>query len=374
MTLPAPFRGTPYPYRHNSLNLFRLVLAALVLFAHAWYIAGRGAGPSIQGENLGGWAVAGFFVLSGFLITRSRLRTSPGEYLLHRIARIYPAFVVVLLVTAFVFAPAALLIEQGSLDGFLSTPVTPLQYVWGNLALHIDHYDIGTTLQSVPYAGAWNGSLWTLFYEFLCYLLVWVLGFLALFRRSPVLVGIAFVASVAVYAGIDVAHRLGLDTSFDLLARLAPFFLGGSLIYFIVERWGINRILGLVALLVTVAMIWLIPRWGGQAAAPFLAYGLLSLSTWIPQPAWVARNDVSYGFYIYAWPVQQLTVLIGGAEMSMWVYIPVTVVVTFALAWLSWVAVERPAMRLVRPQSAGALSASVTPPDPVGPPSGMKAA
>ena len=75
----AALRGTPYPFRKNSLNLFRLILAALVLFAHSWYIAGRGSGPSIQGENLGGWAVAGFFVLSGFLITRSRLRTSPGE-------------------------------------------------------------------------------------------------------------------------------------------------------------------------------------------------------------------------------------------------------------------------------------------------------
>ena len=103
VSVPAALRGTPYPYRKNSLNLFRLILAALVLFAHSWYITGqRDRARSIQGENLGGWAVAGFFVLSGFLITRSRLRTSPGEYLLHRVARIYPAFVVVLVVTAFV--------------------------------------------------------------------------------------------------------------------------------------------------------------------------------------------------------------------------------------------------------------------------------
>ena len=127
-------------------------------------------------------------MLSGFLITRSRLRTSPGDYLLHRVARIYPAFVVVLVVTAFVFAPIALLIEQGSLAGFFTTPVTPFQYMWGNLTLYIDHYSIGATLQTVPYPGAWNGSLWTLFYEFLCYIVIWVLGFVAIFRRSPILV------------------------------------------------------------------------------------------------------------------------------------------------------------------------------------------
>jgi peptidoglycan/LPS O-acetylase OafA/YrhL len=342
--------GAPFPYSRNSLNLFRLILAATVLLAHSWYITGRGSGPSIQGENLGGWAVAGFFVLSGFLITRSRLRTSPGEYLLHRVARIYPAFVVVLLVTAFVFAPIALLIEQGSLSGFLTTPISPFQYVWGNLALYIDHYSIGVTLQGVPYPGAWNGSLWTLFYEFLCYIVIWVLGFIALFRRSPILICVLWVLSVAMYALIGGAQRIGLDVSFELFARLLPFFLGGSMMYFLIEKWGLNRLVGFAALAAAVAMILLIPRWGGQASAPFLAYGLLSLSAWVPQPAWIARNDVSYGFYIYAWPVQQMVVLVGGAALGLPVYIIITIVVTFALAWLSWVLIERPAMRMVRPK------------------------
>ena len=120
--------------------------------------------------------------------------------------------------------------------------------------------------------------------------------------------------------------------------------------------------LGVGALVVAVALILLIPHWGGQAAAPLLAYGLLSLSTWVRQPSWVARNDVSYGFYIYAWPVQQLVVLIGGAALGMPVYILITIVVTFALAWLSWVLIERPAMLLVRPTGKRLR------PEPVGPP------
>lgn len=349
MTLPGALRARAYPYRRNSLNLFRLILAALVLFAHSWYIAGRGSGPSLQGENLGGWAVAGFFVISGFLITRSRLRTTPGDYLLHRVARIYPAFIVVLLVTAFIFAPLALLIQNGSLTGFLSTPITPFQYVWGNIGLHVDHYDIGATLRTVPYPGAWNGSLWTLYFEFLCYLVVWVLGFIGLFRRSFILVTILWAFSVAVYAKIGIAHRLGLDGDVDLFARLLPFFLGGAVVYFVVERYGISPILGAAALLGAVAAIALVPRWGGQLAAPLLAYGLLSLSMWIPQPGWIARNDISYGFYIYAWPMQQLTVLAGGAAFGMTVFILVTVVLTSACAWLSWVAIERPVMKRVRP-------------------------
>lgn len=341
-------RGVPFPYRENSLNLFRLVLAGLVLFAHSWYIAGRGVGPQLHGENLGGWAVAGFFVLSGFLITRSRFRTGAGDYLLHRVARIYPAFLVCLLATAVIFGPIAALIENGTLAGYVSTPVTPLQYVWGNLGLNIMSYDIGATLNTVPYPNAWNGSLWTLYYEFLCYLLVWVLGAWAVFRKSLVPAAVAFALSVVVWMNIGLAERAGLDGSFVLLFKLLPFFLGGALAFLLIERYGINLWIAVGALVVAVALIIGIPGWGGQISSPFLAYGLLYLSSVIPQPRWISRNDVSYGFYIYAWPVQQLVVLMGGTRWGMLVYILITIVGTVILAALSWFLIERPSMRRVR--------------------------
>ena len=73
--------------RVNSLNLVRLVLASMVLFAHGYYISGAGVGPHLDGENVGGWAVFGFFAVSGYLITGSRWSNSLGTYLVHRIAR-----------------------------------------------------------------------------------------------------------------------------------------------------------------------------------------------------------------------------------------------------------------------------------------------
>ncbi|WP_102192840.1 acyltransferase family protein [Microbacterium aurantiacum] len=343
--------GKPYPYRGNSLNLFRLALAAIVLFAHSWYIAGRGTGPHIHEENLGGWAVAGFFVLSGFLITRSRMRTSAGDYLLHRVARIYPAFVVCLIMTAAVFAPVAAILEHGTLAGYLTTQVTPLQYIWGNLGLAVSSYDIGATLDTVPYPNAWNGSLWTLYYEFLCYLVVWILGALAIFRRSIVPAALVFVASVVIWMNIGLAGRLGLDANFGLLFKLLPFFMGGACAYFVIERFGLNRWIGIASLAVAVLLIAFVPGWGGQASSPFLAYGLLFLATVIPQPTWIAHNDISYGFYIYAWPVQQLVALAGGVQWGMPVYILITVAGTVVLAALSWFLVERPCMRRVRGRS-----------------------
>ena len=341
--------GTPYPYRDNSLNLFRLVLAALVLFAHAWYIAGEGGGPSIQGENLGGWAVAGFFAISGFLITGSRLKHTAGNYIVHRVARIFPAFIVCLIVTAFVFAPIVALIERGTLDGFMTTPTTPLEYIWGNAGLYINYYDVSGTLATVPYPSAWNGSLWTLYYEFLCYITVWILGAFVLFKRFPLAVlTVLFAASVFAYANLGLVRRLGLDGDFELFMRLLPFFLGGAIVHFIIARYGVSPALGIMSLLAAIAFIALVPRWGGQLSAPLLAYGMLYLATVIPQPKFIARNDVSYGFYIYAWPVQQLLVLAGTAAWGMPMYIALSVLCTALLAYGSWRFIEKPALNVVR--------------------------
>lgn len=341
-------RTDPFPYRRNSLNLFRLILAALVLLTHSFFFAGRPENPGFNGENIGGWAVAGFFVLSGFLITRSRFRTSAGSYIVHRIARIFPAYLICIVITAFAFAPLALVLKQGDLSGFFSTPVTPFQYVWGNATLYVHEYSIGATLSDIPYPDAWNGSIWTLFFEFFCYMITWVLGAFAIYRRSVVLVGLVWAGSVAVRALTGFGVTAGLDADFVQLSRLFPFFAAGALIYMIINRHGMSMVAGIICLPIAASLMVTVPVIGGQLAAPFLAYGLLFLSTVIPQPGWVARNDVSYGFYIYAWPIQQLTVVAGGLGLGFIGYLGVTVVLTFIAALASWTLVERPIMTRAR--------------------------
>src|SRR4051812_20340496 len=97
--------------RRNSLNFIRLVLAASVIVSHSWVIGNIGPEPEAGGEHLGSWAVIGFFAVSGYLISRSRVNSSSiRSFYVARLLRIYPGFIVCLLAVAFVFAPLSLLV------------------------------------------------------------------------------------------------------------------------------------------------------------------------------------------------------------------------------------------------------------------------
>lgn len=358
--------GAPLDPQRNSLNFIRLILATLVLYAHSFFIIGRDpeSQPQLGYQHLGVWAVAGFFAVSGYLITASRQRTGFADFLLLRIGRIFPAFIVCLLITAIVFGPIAQLITHGTLAGYLRTGPTPATYIFSNLFLEVHSYAIGSTLQNVPYPDAWNGSLWTLYYEFLCYLFVGVLLIWSRARTSIWPIASAFALSVILYANIDLAVSfVDGNPSFRLLSMLLPYFLGGALIRMLMPYLGLHWIPGSLSLILVIVSIQFGPAWIAQCLAPLLAYGLLWLSTAIPQPKWVARNDISYGLYVYAFPVQQLLALFGLSVLDPYSFSAVAFVIAGGLATVSWFVIERPALRRTRlaaGRAADRIIASVT--------------
>ena len=91
-----------------------------------------------------------------------------------------------------------------------------------------------------------------------------------------------------------------------------------------------------------------VDHWGTQAASPLIAYALLWLATVVPSPAVARRHDISYGVYIYAFPVQQLLVYAGAHRLGLAAYDVLAALATAALAVVSWRLVERPALRWAR--------------------------
>ncbi|MBF4633034.1 acyltransferase [Agreia pratensis] len=335
--------GEAFDPRHNSLNAIRLGLAAAVIVSHSWLVNGLGLPPMVGGTDAGLVAVAGFFGISGYLVTASRLRSpSLRAYLWRRFLRIYPAFLVVLVITAFVFAPLSTLVDGRSTIDWLGAG----KYVLSNAALFVRQLGVPNTLSNNPYPFVWNLPLWTLFYEAICYLLIGLIVSAAAGRLRGPIVGVLLGLTTFVSLGFKLAPGFIAAPVFESAASLASFFLAGSLIHLYRHAIPSSVLLGAAAVLLAVVFA-VLGVFSPLAALP-TAYVLLYLSgVMTPLNAIGRRNDISYGMYIYGFPVQQgLVLFLGGVTLPMWAFAVLAVVFTVPFAWASWLAIEFPASRL----------------------------
>lgn len=352
--------------RANSLNFLRLVLAFTVVAAHTWLLGLGGARQLVFNlTSPGDLAVDGFFAISGFLIAASALRNNLGRYLWQRCLRILPAFWVCLVVTAFLIAPIAwwhVYHPACGLRCYFSAANGPFGYLWNNWFLHIGQTRIAGTPAKAPWPTEWNGSIWTLAYEFACYLVVGALAILTLLRRRLFML-VAFVALWLLQAAIvfdsgfyraivHLSHGVQ-GTGWNLLISLkfTVLFLAGCLLYLYRDRLPDSRLLAL-GCGVGFGLSLLLPTHGlasigdGDLFRVLLAYPLVWLGIHLPFRRVGAKNDYSYGVYIYAYPVQQLLAMLGVTTWGLLAYGAMSVACTIPLAVGSWWLVERHALRL----------------------------
>lgn len=351
--------GSAFDPRRNALNACRLAMATGVILYHSWLLTGRHLSFAPGHQLLRDVWVDGFFAISGFLITWSWFRHPRiREYFVARALRILPGLWFCLIVTAFVIAPIGVAVQGGS-AGKLLLSRAPFDYVFGNSAVMLTQQGIGGTPSGIPVSGVWNGSLWTLVWEVLCYIAVAVFGVVGLLRRRwfiPALFALTLVWSArlpawSVFADLaETQQKMDPDTAVlfvqAIVARFALMFLAGALLYqirnVIPARWS------LVALSVAVVLVAsFLPNYRLFAAIP-LAYAVIVTGVLIRNKRLRLRTDFSYGVYVYAWPIQQLLVMCGLAFLSPVVFAMVAAAVTVPLAAVSWFLVEKPAISLKR--------------------------
>jgi peptidoglycan/LPS O-acetylase OafA/YrhL len=348
-----------FDFRHNAIGFLRLFFAAVVVLSHAYPIGGFGLDPaevwSEGRENLGNLAVAGFFVLSGFLITRSAERApNVGRFIWHRFLRIFPAFWVCLVVTVLVFAPVAAWLERGTLGPHVPFDAnSSLRYVMFNADLTMRQYGIGGLLANVPYPRAFDGSLWTLRFEFACYLAVAFLALVGVIRRRRAVVAAAAAALFVAYAiPLAFAHHLPEPWAFDALlhgnnrlaAELVVYFFAGAVAYLYRDVLPLTRWAGVLALIAGVVAL----HWSIYSIVDPIAFSLatLWLAAELPLRDVDRRIDLSYGLYIYAFPLQQLAAAAGLMSLGVLGFTVLPLVGALALACVSWFVVERPSLAL----------------------------
>ena len=319
--------------RSTNFDVMRLGAALAVLVSHSVPLSFGGNDRELfwklsrNQATLGDVAVAVFFVLSGYLICRSWLnRPEFVRFATARALRLLPALAVMLLVTTFGLGA---LLSPLSAREYLTDPQV-LHYVWRNLSLTGFVPGLPGVFATNPFPGVLNGSLWTLPLEAACYGLIAGLGLAGLLNRWMLLAlwAAGCVASFAWWGGP--------------LVQFGTEFLGGAVLltWRVPMRsslaWGCLALVGLA--FCTAGLRVALPSVG--------AYLIL----YLVHAEWPVRfklsSDLSYGVYLWAFPVQQVVTQMLGAAASPGLNIVLSAPVVLGLAWLSWHGVERPASSL----------------------------
>jgi peptidoglycan/LPS O-acetylase OafA/YrhL len=338
--------------RDNHFQFLRLLFATLVIFAHSFELidGNRKREPltAIFGTlTLAEMAVIGFFILSGYLIVQSWQRSaSVFDFLKKRVLRIYPAYVVAFFISVLIVG------RLGAGENYFAQ-----LNLW-----KIFTDAITLTMPRTPpvfdgtYYPLVNGAMWTIVYEFRCYLLVAVLGVLGAFKKPQWWLALTIAATaftaLSFYASrsdVEALHfpgaqfLIGSNTEFS---RLLACFGAGGCYYLFRDKICYHRRWALEALAVTAMALFYFP-----AIYPAIALaGAYCLFAFAFTPIKIldrfkTKTDISYGIYLYGWPTQKLLlwyfpllsplVLFGGAFA-----------ISIACGWLSWKIIEAPFLRL----------------------------
>ncbi len=320
----------------------RLLAALSVLFSHAFYIAGSEDGePFLRllgpGNIIGLYGVFTFFVISGFLLARS-LDHNPDivQFAINRTLRIYPGLIFCAVVTAAAIGAMSSSLSPGPYLGHSDVA----NYVKTVLTCLCDKASLpgvnaGFGISNQP--AIVNGSLWSLSFEVLSYLLlvgVWLtLRNVRAVALCLALLAMATVASPTVYS------------AFAGVSYTLPYFAAGVAMYGVQSRFGLDRRIALAC-----AVGLLASCFAGIEHYAFAIFGAYLVVFFGNRPNFGSRlaariGDLSYGMYLFGWPVEHL-VMHRTQSGDPWLVMALALALVVALAFVSYHLVEAPSLRL----------------------------
>lgn len=333
--------GAAFESGRNNFHLIRLLAALAVIHGHAYAVTATPGGDLflrwVGFKFIGGVAVDVFFVVSGFLIAASLERNSVFGYAWARGLRIFPALVMAVTLSTLVLGP--MLTTD---PGYWLRPQT-WTYWWSNAFAWRTEYLLPGMFEGNP-DKAVNGSLWSLPVEVRLYLVFLGLSVLGLLRRNAYT---AFAIAVLL-VGLVVVPRHPIFAAYANWVGATACFMAGALVWkrrdeVPLSPWGVFAVLVLCMLFHGTDKFHI----AFFIALVYLTFYVTFLE--LPAFATIRRNDLSYGVYLYGWPVQQVVVQFFPPHGAIFNTLASTAMV-LVLAALSWWLVERPALSLKRVQ------------------------
>ena len=335
--------------RRNNFDFLRFLFAVWVLYSHCFALVANGnryfdISDFTRGQTyLGHIALQGFFLISGFLITMSWVRSRGlRDFLRRRVLRIYPGYLAACLFCVLLVGPLG---SESARHYFaqLSLPSTVRQMAT------LDKLAAPPTFMNSPAPGEINGSLWSIRIEFECYLLLPLLAASGLLRRRRFVLGLTgLVFALNSLLESPLARHLARPAPETLISHtgLGLYFLLGMTVFLYRDKFSIGR----MPVLISLAALCVTAIFGGfTIALPIFGTYLLFVTAFharIPLRRFSERVDLSYGIYLYAWPVKRIILHFLGAAMNPYLLFLLALPATCLLAVGSWLLIEKPFLKM----------------------------
>lgn len=334
-------------HRKNNFSFIHLFAALLVMYGHEFNLMGQAA-PTILNMDCHGLGVRIIFVISGYLITMSYIRSkNAGQYMVKRIIRIFPPLITCIFVMTYWVGP---IISRYGLHDYLSLSKN---YFIKNVLLY-PVYDLPGVFENNIYPTAVNGSLWTMPIEFVCYiLLIFLMKVYYLLEKKRktfaqiyyiLLFIVCWVGYVLRITGTYSNALVIWGTDWLNAIQVAAYFMAGSLVANLkLEKY--------CYLQVAIVLMVVCKCLGGYILVvmylPLITYATIAFAQDTP-PLFchVWAQEWSYGIYLWSFPIQQIIIqyIIINRHMSVPIGLMyfISVIITFVFAGVSYRMVEKP--------------------------------
>lgn len=327
----------------NNFDFLRILFASFVIISHSYHLldplSKDPVSKFIAHTDLSTLGVFGFFVLSGYLIAQSQQNAATvSGFLKKRFRRIMPGLIVAVALVVFVMAP---LLTTWNIGTYFASAKVYTYFFKTTFFLPTDNLLPGVFERNpLPYI---NGSLWTLRYEVLCY---FSMCSFFIFRQQQRLYAIIVFGLLFVLRSLHIQGMLpveqGLDGHLGNLLNLSYCFYAGVLLKnceaWVLKYKGTICLVSFALLLASNLLPLQVERSLFLAVFPFfvLSAGLLYLKI-LQVPAKI--GDISYGTYIYAFPIQQA--LISAGISDVYLLIGLSLVCSWTAGFFSFHFIER---------------------------------
>lgn len=330
-------------HRDNCFDFLRYLFAFSLILVHFCTLTETEQFWVISGQT----RVKAFFTITGFLVVYSFIRRGNIKvYIRKRINRIIPAYMVVVLVCF--------------IAGIILTKISPTQFLCNSQSYHylLANLSFLNFLEpSLPGLFtdnpdiAVNGSLWSMKYEVLFYILVpfiiWLMR-----RKGKTTIMIVIFAFHIVYHGLfdyledHYTNPLFSAVNHASFNTIIYFFSGMAILlyfdYFCHYIKYIFPICVLLTIILNLADISIL-----NYIEPLIFSSLIIGTAYYLKPLnFLQRYDnISYGLYLYHFPVTQIIIQYKIDQYNIFLAFIIMLIATTILATISWRLIEKPILK-----------------------------